>query len=465
MLKPAPQLPLRTTSPLTWALHRLLGFVLDLAVLILLVVISPWILWLVIGRRRSPGSLRERLGGWSISLPVRERIWVHAVSVGELRAVLPVLDQLRELRPGSEIVISTTTVSARDLARRSRPDLLVRLLPLDLGPCVRQVLSRLRPTLLVLVELELWPNLLLECHMAGVPVMVVNGRISDKGWRQMKRLRWLFGPMFRSLTEVLVRDEENFDRFVDMGVHRERTTCPGNLKFDIEVSDDGGAARERLDRAWGQPPGTVRWMGGCTHPGEEEILLDLHRQLLEEGLARCLVLAPRHGERAGEVLRLASGRGFRAVYLAGARDESPEVVVVDQVGVLDELYRASTLVFVGGSLVPHGGQNVLEAVAAGAVTFCGPHHENFREVVEALKEAGAIEVIEDSRQLAGGVREWIGDPLRCSERGELGRRTIIALGGASERSAERIAALSSSQRDAWGNPGSPVASGTSPSIC
>jgi len=456
---------LKPSSPLSWLLHRLLGLLLDLAVLLLLVLMSPWILWLVVGKRRSPGSLRERLGGWSIALPVRERIWVHAVSVGELRAVLGVLDQLRELRPGSEIVISTTTVTARDLARRSRPDLLVRLLPLDLGPCVRRVFARLRPTMLVLVELELWPNLLLECKMAGIPAMVVNGRISDRGWRRMKRARWLFGPMFGSLTEVLARDEENLQRFVDMGVPTERAICPGNLKFDIEINKDDGGAGSRLDREWGQAEGTVRWIGGCTHPGEEEMLLDIHRQLLDEGLARCLILAPRHGERSPEILRLARARGFRSVDLQGAHQESPEVVVISQVGVLEGLYRACILAFVGGSLVPRGGHNVLEAIAAGAVTFCGPHHQNFREVVGTLKEAQAIEVVEDWRQLAAGAREWMADPERCRQRSELGRRTIVDLGGASERTAERIAALSSSQRSSWTSHGSSVAPGTSSTFC
>lgn len=456
---------MKPATPLSWLLHRLLGLLLDLAVLLLLVVMSPWILWLVVGKKRSPGSIRERLGGWSISLPVRERIWVHAVSVGELRAVLGVLDQLRELRPGSEIVISTTTVTARDLARRSRPDLLVRLLPLDLGPCVRRVFARLRPTMLVLVELELWPNLLLECRMAGIPAMVVNGRISDKGFKRMKRARWLFGPMFRSLTEVLARDEENLQRFIEMGAPSERTYCPGNLKFDLTVKEDGGAARSRLDRNWGQPQGTVRWIGGCTHPGEEEMLLDVHRQILEAGLARCLILVPRHGERAPEILKLARARGFRSVDLQGAHLESPEVVVVGEVGVLEDLYQGSTLAFVGGSLIPHGGHNVLEAIAAGSVTLCGPHYQNFRGVVDALKEAETIDIVEDFDQLADSVMNWLADPEGCRRRGDLGRRTIVDLGGASERTAERIAALSSSQRSAWTSHGSSVAPGTSSTFC
>lgn len=416
------------------------GLVLDLLFLPLLVLLTPAILFLIVVRRRGFGSLGERLGGWRLSSPQRERIWVHCVSVGELQAVGPLLDALLGKRPGAEFVLSVTTTTARDVARVRYPDIPTFLYPVDLSLCVRRVLSRVRPSLIVLVELEVWPQLVLEATGRGVPVVVVNGRISDRGGRRLALLGPLARAVFSRLTEVHARDAECAERFRNLGAPPDRVFAIGNLKFDRAMVEDPARARRELDRRGGYEPAAPRWIAGCTHAGEEEIVLAAHASLRRTVTGLTLVVAPRHVERAEAVLALARERGFSVAAESALAGDAPEVVVVDRTGGLVELYAAADVAFVGGSLIDRGGHNILEPVLAGTPALHGPSMTNFREQVALLSAGDAAETVA-AEGLEEAVARLLGDPALRAARVDAGRSAIAASRGAAERSAERLRAL------------------------
>jgi len=404
------------------------------------ILLLPFIAVLVLVRRRGVGSLGERLGGWRLAPPEpgRERIWVHCVSVGELQAAGPLLAELARVRPAAELVLSVTTTTAREVARGRHPELPTFLYPLDLSFVVRRVLRRVRPAAIVLVELEVWPNLVLECAARGIPVIVANGRISDRGARRLARVRPLARPVFRRIAEVHARDAVCAARFADLGVPRERIRELGNLKLDRAPLADPAAVRRRFEREHGYPEGSPRWVAGCTHPGEEEIVLAAHRSLRERRPDLSLLIAPRHVERAAAVEALARSLGFAVGRESAPRAEAPEVVLLDRTGALAELYAAGDAAFVGGSLVPHGGHNVLEPVLAGTATLTGPHTGNFRDLVAPLAEAGGVGIV-TAEGLAGALAALLDDPRLRGDRTARARGAIEGSRGAAARSARRIA--------------------------
>ncbi len=420
---------------------RLLGFLLDFPMAAALILLSPWLFQLVFLRGRSVGSLMQRLGFWSISLPSRDRIWIHAASVGEVRAAIPLIDCFRRDRPGAEVVLSTMTTGARDLAKELLPDEQVRLFPFDFSPCVHGVLSRLRPDVVVLVELELWPNLLLACHARSIPVVVVNGRISSSGEKKLS----MFGPLTRCLmqgpTQVCARGEQDAERFLALGVAPERIRITGELKHDAIVGPDPPLVRQDHDRAVGFAQGGFRWVAGCTHPGEEKVVLEAHRSLLLERPGSQLILAPRHIERADSVLMMARQMGFDSELESSSNSGCCCVMVVDRLGRLDGAYRISDAAFVGGSLIPRGGHNILEPVAAGCVSCHGPSMENFTDMVKLLREAGAVHQLSGPEELGPLLQKWAGDQNLRQRGRDKAKQVLEQIGGASERCSRVLSEL------------------------
>lgn len=418
---------------------RSCGFLLDLPMLLAWVILSPWVLFLVVVRGRSIGSLQERLGKWRISLPTRERIWIHAASVGEVRAAVSLVDTLRRSRPGSEMVISTMTTGARDLARDLFGDHQVHLLPLDFSPFVHAVLKRLRPDVLILIELEWWPNLLLACRSRSIPVVVVNGRITTKG---LGRLR-LLGPLSTWMAScpemVCARSDDDASRFLQLGVAPERIRIAGDIKLDSLRGPDPVSRRLEFDRSCGFPVDLFRWCAGCTHPGEEEVLLAAHVKLLDIWPGSQLWIGPRHVERATEVLAL-----VRRYRLEGALESSQgaaasQVVVIDRLGRLEGAYRISDAAFVGGSLVAKGGHNLIEPVAAGCFTCHGPHVDNFHEMKTLLQRHDAVQEVADENDLLRLLSLWASEGPSRQQRHERVRELLDELGGATERCTEQLA--------------------------
>jgi len=422
----------------------------DLCYLVILLLLLPWLAVTVLVRGRGVGSLGERFGSWKISFPQRERIWIHAVSVGELQAVEPLLRELSNARPGAEFVISTTTTTARDIARTRYPEITVRLYPIDFSWCVQRVLNSLRPQLIVLVELEVWPQMVLEAHRRGIPIVIANGRISERSVKRLSFAAPIVRPLFSKVTEVHASDSRCAERFVRFGVDPSRVFELGNLKLDRWPLSRTGEIRRRYETQFGYPRSTLRWVAGCTHPGEEELILAAFQELRARFEDFSLLLAPRHIERASAVVNRAEEHGFSVRLTHSSSEaseviEAPDVVVLNQVGKLAELYAVGDVAFVGGSLIERGGHNILEPVLAGVATLHGPHMSNFRGLVELLTDGGASLQVEES-ELAGVVERYLIDGELRQASVTRGLSAIEKSRGAAERSASRIARILESRQ-------------------
>lgn len=422
---------------------------LDLAYLCGLTLASPYLLYKAITRPRHLAGLRARVGGAGfIRTGEGPCIWVHGVSVGEVAASEPLIRALERSLPGHEIVVTTSTQTGQAVARRKFPEKRVGYFPLDFSWSVKRALEAVRPSLVVLVELELWPNFLAEAKAQKIPVVVVNGRISERSFRGYRVARRVL-PL-NDVAHYCVQTEQYAKRFKKLGVPDEKITVTGSMKYDnvVTASGDGATARASM----GLGPDDVVWIAGSTHNPEERLLLDVFARLRAAKPELRLVLAPRHNERASEVAKQVEALGLtpvlRSKQATGAVNDG--VLIVDTLGELSRLYAGADLVFVGGSLIPHGGQNILEPAALGKPVFFGPHVANFQESVDRLLEAkGAIQV-KDEKDLEARLRELLADPPRARALGARALETIEAAKGATERTVgvlKPLLALSQKQRE------------------
>jgi 3-deoxy-D-manno-octulosonic-acid transferase len=369
-------------------------------------------------RRRRTGygqHLGQRLGRLGDGLPPEPRCWVHAVSVGESAVAVPLVEGIRRRWPELGIVVSTITpTGARIVAERLATGAVHRYFPVDLPGPVRHALDAARPRFFIAIETELWPNFLRALASRRIPAMIANGRISDRSFRRYRRVRWLMRRVLTDVSVFAMQSEEDARRIVALGAPRERVVVTGNLKSDLlpEASDDADW-RRRL----GLQPGDRLWIAGSTHRGEETLVLDAFARARTRWPALALLLAPRHPERADEVSALVRARGLTAVRRSRLpRDATRDaVILLDTVGELARLYALADVVFVGGSLVPVGGHNVLEPAMQGKPVLVGPHTSNFREGAELLQRSGGGLVVKDGEELA---RELI----RVLEDGDLSAR-------------------------------------------
>jgi 3-deoxy-D-manno-octulosonic-acid transferase len=387
-----------------------------------------------LARRRRAGygrNLAQRLGRLGHGLPPEPRCWIHAVSVGESAAAVPLVEGIRRRWPELGIVVTTITpTGARIVAERLAGTAVHRYFPIDLPGPVRRALDAARPRFFIAIETELWPNFLRALARRRVPAMIANGRISDRSFR---RYHWVRGLMRRVLADVAVfamQTEEDARRIIALGAPRERVVVTGNLKSDLlpEASPDDARWRERL----GLGADARLWIAGSTHRGEEALVLDAFAQARARCPQLALILAPRHPERTGEVEALIRERGLGAVRrsrLPG--DAAPgAIVILDTVGELAALYALAEVVFVGGSLVPVGGHNVLEPAMRGKPVLTGPHTSNFREGVELLQRSGGGLVVKDGADLARELRRLLEDRDLARRMGEAARLAFAGRQGA-----------------------------------
>jgi 3-deoxy-D-manno-octulosonic-acid transferase len=379
--------------------------------------------------------LRAGLGERLRPLPrrARECVWVHAASVGEVEAAAPLIAGLRAA--GREVIATALTETGRARLLALDPPASARLAPLDLPGLVGASLARARVRVLVLIETELWPNLMRAAQRRGVRVVLVSARISDRSLPRYRRLAWLFRGLLARLDALGARSEVDRARFVELGVRPEVAAVSGDLKLARPAPPPPA---EALCAALGPGPFLL---GGSTHAGEEAELIDAWRALRSAGAAELrLVLAPRHPQRAAEVAALALARGARPG-LRSRGASSAEVVVIDGVGELGSLYHLCALCFVGGSLVPVGGHNLLEPVAAGRVALHGPHVHNQRAQLELLAPLGVLHPVRDAAELRAALARLWADPQRDaparaaqavleSHRGAARRALALVLGGA-----------------------------------
>ncbi len=404
-----------------------MGLFLDAAYVGAGMAAAPWLAFKAAVDARYRHRLGERFGRVP---PAGEgpTLWVHAASVGEVNAVRPLARRLREARPGLGLYLTTLTRAGREQAERSFPGVPVAYFPLDLSGAVRRALDRVRPAGVVLVELEVWPNFVEECGRRGVPVVVVNGRISGRSFARYRRFRGFFSRTFGRLRAVGAQNGTCAERLRELGARPEVT---GNLKFDAEISFDPDAAeREWRDRlGLGDAPVLV---AGSTHDPEERIVADAYRRLRAAFPRLRLVVAPRHLERVEEVQKVIEAADLRcykrSLLTAGAPPDG--VLILDTVGELARLYAAATVVFIGGTFGPRGGQNMLEPAAIGKPIVSGPSLSNFEDIARALVKAGGMRVAREPAGLERELEVLLRDPAAAREAGRRAREAVAAGRGA-----------------------------------
>jgi len=396
-----------------------------------------------LARRRRAGygrQLAQRFGRLGDGLPPEPRCWIHAVSVGESAAAVPLVEGIRRRWPELGIVVSTITpTGARIVADRLATAAVHRYFPIDLPGPVRRALDAARPRFFIAIETELWPNFLRALARRRIPAMIANGRISDRSFRRYRRVRWLMQRVLADVSVFAMQSEEDARRIVALGAPRERVVVTGNLKSDLVPEEGETAARWRerlglgaLDRLW---------VAGSTHRGEEAVVLDVFLGARARWPGLRLLLAPRHPERAGEVEELIRARGL----VPARRSRLPQerapgaVLILDTVGELAELYSLAEVVFVGGSLVPVGGHNVLEPAMRGKPVLFGPHTSNFRESAELLQRSGGGLVVKDGLELGRELARLLEDGDLTRRMGEAARGAFPGRGGAVGATLELVA--------------------------
>jgi 3-deoxy-D-manno-octulosonic-acid transferase len=417
----------------------------SLLLFLALIVSTPWWLLQMLRHGKYRTGWGERLG----RVPQRllrnsgeSTIWIHAVSVGEVLAISRVVEKLKAQLPGWRVVVSTTTDTGQKLARQRFGESNVFYLPLDLPFAIRPFLQALSPKLLVLAESEFWPNLLHWTRLSGAAVAVVNARVSDRSLPGYLRFRKLLPPVMRNIGLLLAQSDEDARRLVQIGALAERVHVSGNLKFEVRLpamSDIVGQFRAAIER---ENIGPVI-VAGSTLDGEETTLLEMFRQIATEYPDALLVLAPRHPERFNAVADLLTSSGIRFQSRSlwdGCKLLAEGVFLLDTIGELAGLYEFADLAFVGGSLVPRGGHNVLEPAQFGKAILVGPHTENFRDIIDIFRRADALRVV-TPQSLTSTVLQLLENHDARAALGQRAHEIMQSQQGATERTVDALLGL------------------------
>jgi 3-deoxy-D-manno-octulosonic-acid transferase len=414
------------------------------------VVVSPYLAWQALRYRKYVGSLRQRFGYLPISfnLDGDESIWIHAVSVGEVLTARALLPELKERYPRLRLFLSTTTMTGQQIARNSLQYVdEVFYFPFDLGFIVKRTLGLVKPRLFVMMETEIWPNLLRACRRAGVRTLLVNGRISSRSYPRYRFARPFFRDVLANVDRFCMQSEESARRIIDIGAPAGRVLVTGSLKFDslelpgVTTPDRG---RNRVLRYFRVAPDRPVIIAASTLKGEEEPVLEAFQRIRARMPGTLLVIAPRKPERFDDVEALARRGGWnvaRRTELPVDADPRHDVVVLDTIGELAQLYQIATAVFVGGSLVDQGGHNILEPAVFGKPIVFGPYMQNFAEIAAAFLDHEAAIEVRNARDLESALLELLGDPVRRARLGAAARALVEANRGARGKTMTAIAQL------------------------
>ena len=388
-------------------------------------------------------ALAQRMGSFG-TLPLKNPIWVHAASVGEVFCTVPLLKRMKKEFPHGEIVMTTMTSTGKKAAETYFPEAnTVFLVPMDHPLILRRAMNNLRPRLLLIAETELWPNLLRSCGKRGIPIILFNGRISQKSFRRYHLFRFFFKGCLEFISLFLMQTEEDCLRIQKLGAEPRKIRVVGNIKFDQSLPSSKDEKASDLAKWFGLHAEKVLLIAGSTHPGEEEILISVFKDLKRTDPHLILLLAPRHLDRLEEVeklLRKECVSWKRRTAFPSLREEKAtgEVILLDTMGELMSLYRFGTIVFIGGSLVPVGGHNPLEALFFQKPVLFGPHMFHFSEIAQQLIETqGAIQV-KGEEELLLHLKRLLSDERARRELGEKGFRFLQKHQGATERILEEI---------------------------
>jgi 3-deoxy-D-manno-octulosonic-acid transferase len=439
----------RTVLHVLYNVTTLLGFLL----------LAPYYAFKILVAGKYRQSIRQKLGAMPdemvSAVKGRPRIWVHAVSVGEVTAAAPIVAALKGKLPEASIVLSTATETGQAMARRLIPQATAFIyFPLDLFPVVKKVIDRIDPDIVILTETELWPNFLRHCMKRRIPAVMVNGRISPRSFRRYSRTSFFWKKVLASVLEIGVISAVDRERFLAIGAAAASVKVMGNAKYDSLASRVSGEAWSRKAAQMKMTPETRVFVAGSTHEGEEAIVLTVYRALLQEWPDLRLIVVPRHPERGKAVRELVTAQGQPCVMLSEILAEGPPdrgVVVVDVIGELFSLYSLASVVYCGGSLVAKGGQNILEPAAWGKVVFYGPSMEDFSDEKALLEEAGAGIPVRNAAELLEGVKALLSNPAELRRRGVEGQKRVMSSRGAAERYAAMIIKILGNRQQATGD--------------
>ena len=410
---------------------------------IFFVCMAPYFLYQAIRYKKYIGNLRERLGYLPVSFNVdgEPSIWIHAVSVGEALTARALASDLKARYPRLKLFLSTTTLAGQQVARSSLRHLVdgVFYFPFDWTFIVRRTLNLVKPRLFIMMETEIWPNLLHECRRRGVRTAMINGRISTRSYPRYKLVRPLFRRVLANVDRFCMQSEESAQRVIDLGAEKSRVVVTGSLKFDsleVPAPTVHGKPRERVLRFFRISSHRTVVVAGSTMRGEEATVLRAFARIKATQTHAVAILAPRQPERFGEVERLARDAGF----VTARRSELPidaepraDVIILDSIGELAQLYQLATVAFVGGSLVDHGGHNILEPAVFGKPIVFGPHMQNFRDIAETFVGSGAAIQVASERDLDDAILGLVRDPVHRASLGAAARALVEANRGAKDK--------------------------------
>jgi len=423
----------------------------DLIFLIVAAIHLP----LYILRKKFHQGLKARLGILAPQPGLHAPIWIHAVSVGEAMAVRNLVQRLREAFPGRKFVISTVTATGNKIAREiGAPGDLVTYLPFDISFIIRSVVAKINPSLFIIAETELWPNLISCLHKRKVPIVTVNGRISDASFRGYSAIKFLLKPVLTKVSLFCVQTDTDRSRLMALGVSADNIRVSGNMKFDSAVFSIDADSLIRCRRALAIGAADKLWVCGSTHTGEEGIILAVYAALLAEFGALKLLIAPRHPERAGEVERIIAGHGFKPLRISAlgdirntddeirttkyGRPNARAVFILDTVGELINYYAISDVVFMGASLVKKGGHNFLEPSLLEKPVVTGPYMSNFRDLSRLFIENHALAIVKDAQGLQDELRRLLLDAAYSAAQAQAARALILKNQGALERNIQYL---------------------------
>lgn len=404
-----------------------------------------YLLWRIVVRGKSREGWSHRLGGLPPSPQGRRTIWVHAVSVGEVIAALPLLQALREGFPEHHLLLTTLTPTGNATARQHLGKLVdaVGYLPVDLPFAVGRALQRVHPDALIVMETELWPNLLMMAYRRGVRTFIANGRLSDRSLPAYRRFRWFFTQVLRCVDAICAQSEEDAKRFCAIGAPPDRVHVVGNTKFDQAAVGAQDIDADSLRKELGLPQDApVLVIGSSRAPEEEKLIATAYRLLREHFPNLCIVWAPRHVERAEAVADALKKEGFQPwLRTQGTPDTPQEQIVLDTFGELGKVYAVGDVAIIGGSFVPLGGQNLLQPLAHGKPVVHGPYMHNFRDVAALARQAGVAWTASSVEELVQHVSRLLGDERLRAEVARRAKMLVMEQQGASQRITEIVRSI------------------------
>ena len=410
--------------------------------------VVPYFLLKIIFTGKYRQSLVQKLGGRQTKMLAHlkdgPRVWIHAVSVGEVTAAAPIVASLKMKRPEVEIIFSTSTETGQEMARKFIKGAAAFIyFPLDIPYIVRKMIRLVKPDIFVLVETELWPNFLQTCKMRQIKTLMVNGRISPRSYSKYRLTRFFWKRILYNLNAAGMIAEIDAVRLQNIGMDSKKINVLGNAKYDALAALAAPALREEIARRFNAQKNERFFVAGSTHEGEEKIIIDVYQQLLKRYSEFKLIIVPRHIERTNDVLGLLRQANINDVVTLsdinnGRKRKEERVIVVDVIGELFKVYSLASVVYCGGSLVPRGGQNILEAAAWGKVIFYGPSMEDFSAEKGLMEEAGCGKTIRNGEELRQGIIQALENPEELRRRGEKGKAVVQANIGAAARYADLI---------------------------